>query len=61
MQLNIRHTTTYRFDAPVDYGLQQLRLTPKTSHGQSIVNWAMQVDGGTLETTFTDHNQKQKR
>ncbi len=57
MQLNIRHTTTYRFDAPVDYGLQQLRLTPKTSHGQSIVNWAMQVDGGTLETTFTDHNQ----
>lgn len=57
MQLNIRHTTTYRFDAPVDYGLQQLRLTPKTSHGQSIVNWNMAVDGGTLETTFTDHNQ----
>lgn len=57
MQLNIRHTTTYRFDAPVDYGLQQLRLTPKTSHGQSIDRWSMQVTGGTVETTFTDQNQ----
>jgi transglutaminase-like putative cysteine protease len=57
MHLNIRHTTTYRFDAPVDYGLQQLRLTPKTSHGQSIGTWAMDVQGGVIDTSFTDHNQ----
>ncbi|WP_224815231.1 transglutaminase family protein [Hasllibacter sp. MH4015] len=57
MRLKINHTTTYRFDAPVTYGLQQLRLTPKSRRGQSILSWSMQVDGGQVQTEFQDHNQ----
>lgn len=57
MQLKIRHTTHYRFDRPVSYGLQQLRLTPKSRPGQTVTHWRTQVDGGQVETEFTDHHQ----
>lgn len=58
MQLSISHTTTYRFATPALYGLQQLRLTPKTRSGhQSVTRWDMQVEGGKLETTFHDQHQ----
>ena len=58
MQLRLSHRTTYRFDAPVPYGLQQLRLTPKTRAGQSILgDWLMTIDGGTLQTEFNDQHQ----
>ncbi|MEM6387246.1 MAG: transglutaminase family protein [Pseudomonadota bacterium] len=54
MQLSITHSTTYRFDVPVAYGLQQLRLTPKSRPGQNVGSWSMQVSGGTVETEFVD-------
>ena len=57
MRLKIKHTTTYHFDRPVPYGLQQLRLVPKSRAGQAILRWDMQIEGGTLETEFTDHHQ----
>lgn len=56
MLLNVAHTTTYRFEEPARYGLQQLRLTPKSRIGQNVLDWSMQIDGGQLETTFTDHH-----
>lgn len=56
MRISISHETHYQYDAPVPYALQQLRLTPKTSIGQSIINWDIQVEGGDLQTTFTDHH-----
>lgn len=56
MHLKISHTSTYHFDAPMRYGLQQLRLTPKTRIGQDVVNWAMTVEGGRVETGFRDHH-----
>ncbi len=56
MHLTISHTTTYRFDEPVNYGLQQLRLTPKSRPGQSVEAWKMTVDGGTVEAEFTDQH-----
>ncbi|TFL17659.1 transglutaminase family protein [Jannaschia formosa] len=52
--LHIRHVTTYEYDAPVTYGLQQLRVTPKARHGQRIVNWGTKVHGGKIEVTFDD-------
>jgi len=52
--LHIRHVTTYEYDAPVSYGLQQLRVTPKSRPGQRIVNWETKVHGGKLEVTFDD-------
>lgn len=57
MLLTISHTTTYRFQSPASYGLQQLRLTPKSRAGQAVRSWNMSVEGGQIETSFTDHHQ----
>lgn len=57
MRLKISHQTRYSYDEPVQYALQQLRLTPKSRVGQSVVNWETIVEGGTTELEFTDqHN-----
>ena len=56
MKLSIQHTTSYRFDTPAFYGLQQLRLTPKDHNGQTIADWRMEVEGGKIETSFVDHH-----
>lgn len=57
MRLKIFHRTTYSYDAPVQYGLQQLRLTPKARAGQRIIDWSIDVQGGEKELTFEDeHN-----
>ncbi|MEM7719466.1 MAG: transglutaminase family protein [Pseudomonadota bacterium] len=54
MELGITHSTTYRFDSPVAYGLQQLRLTPKSRKGQTVLSWNMEVEGGRVESEFQD-------
>lgn len=56
MRLKIRHQTSYEYDTPVQYGLQQLRLRPKTSAGQSILDWELTVEGGVLELDFEDQH-----
>ena len=56
MRLAIRHTTHYRFTDPVAHGLQRLRLTPKTTQGQSIVEWRMHFEGAKLELEYDDQN-----
>lgn len=56
MRLAIRHTTRYRFQQPVRYGLQRLRLTPKTTQGQEIVDWTMTFDGAHQELSYDDQN-----
>ena len=39
MLLRVNHISRYRYDQPVIYALQQLRLTPKERAGQKILNW----------------------
>lgn len=56
MRLTISHTTRYRFESPVSYGLQQLRKTPRTSGQQWVLNWATKVEGGRKELAFDDHH-----
>ncbi|WP_170751432.1 transglutaminase family protein [Ruegeria lacuscaerulensis] len=56
MKLHIRHETRYDFDAPVPFGLQQLRKTPKSFRNQSIVSWSTQITGGHKELTFEDYH-----
>ncbi|MEM8825218.1 MAG: transglutaminase family protein [Pseudomonadota bacterium] len=53
-RLHVRHSTHYRYDTPVVYGLQQLRLTPKSRAGQHVVEWMTQIDGGREEVAFDD-------
>lgn len=54
MRLKISHTTSYQYDAPVHYGLQQVRLTPISDHNQTVLNWTATVSGGKEELRFQD-------
>ncbi|MGA9659811.1 MAG: transglutaminase family protein [Asticcacaulis sp.] len=56
MLLHIHHSTSYHYDEPVDYGLQQLRLTPKQRDGQKLLNWDIVIEGGKKELRYTDHH-----
>lgn len=54
MKLRISHTTTYSYDAPVVYGLQQVRLTPVSDHQQTVLDWNIAIEGGTQELVCED-------
>lgn len=56
MRLSIRHTTKYRFASPVAHGIQRLRLTPKETQGQKIVEWNMEFEGAHEQLTYDDQN-----
>jgi transglutaminase-like putative cysteine protease len=56
MRLRISHTTHYQFSNPVKHGLQRLRLTPKCTQGQTVLDWSMHLDGATCEVEYDDHN-----
>jgi transglutaminase-like putative cysteine protease len=57
MRLTIRHETTYTYETPVSYALQQIRLTPKDRAGQTIINWSTTIEGGTKQASYDDqHN-----
>lgn len=55
MRLTIKHSTEYTYDEPVEYGLQRLRLTPRTRTGQTVVNWETVVDGAVKQASYRDH------
>ncbi len=56
MRLSIRHTTRYSFAEPVIHALQRLRLTPKETQGQKIVNWQMEFENAERELEFDDQH-----
>ena len=56
MRLAIRHTTRYHFTEPVAHGLQRLRLTPKGTQGQTVVDWTMEYAGAREELSYDDQN-----
>jgi len=55
MRLKITHTTEYRYDEPVQYTLQRLRLTPLSGPSQDVINWDIAVDGAVIEAGYNDH------
>jgi len=56
MKLSIRHTTRYSFADPVVHALQRLRLTPKATQGQEILNWKMDYENARPELEYDDQN-----
>ncbi len=56
MRLSIKHTTRYRFDAPVVHALQRLRLTPKATQGQEVLEWAMEYDHAHEHLSYEDQH-----
>ncbi len=59
MQISVSHTTRYHFDIAPAHGLQRLRLKPKSSHGQTVLDWAMTVEGAEIQAQYDDHNDNQ--
>ena len=55
MQLQITHKTDYRYDQPVDYALQKVRLRPPGSPLQDVLSWSLDIDGGKVEASYIDH------
>jgi transglutaminase-like putative cysteine protease len=56
MRLKISHVTRYEFDHPVDYALQQIRLTPKSRAGQTVLSWNIRLDNAVRQCEFEDQN-----
>ncbi|MGB6229540.1 MAG: transglutaminase family protein [Litorimonas sp.] len=55
MRLSIRHETVYRYDAPVDYALLQLRVRPRDDASLRVVDWTVELDGAVPQARFADH------
>ncbi len=45
MLLSIEHHTRYIYSEPVNYTIQQLRLTPHNGFGQHVKRWDIKVNG----------------
>ncbi len=45
MRLRIRHRTIFRYDQPVTYAIQALRMMPRRHQGQAIEDWSVTVTG----------------
>lgn len=56
MQLTISHHTSYGYDLPVTYGLQQLRLRPAETPLLTVRDWRVGIEGGRVEAQFTDQH-----
>jgi transglutaminase-like putative cysteine protease len=56
MRLKISHTTSYHYDEPVPYALQQLRLRPKSRADQHVLSWDLKISGGTRQVSFEDEH-----
>lgn len=59
MRISITHDTSYTYDEPVPFALQELRLTPRPSEGQRVLRWEMAIEGGRNEVEFADHHANQ--
>ena len=56
MRLSITHTTTYRYDEPVAYGLHELRLIPQSGPSQMVESWDTRIAAGRRQVRFSDHH-----
>ncbi len=59
MLINISHESQYDYDAPVPFGLQQLRLTPRSIAGQEVRHWSTTIEGAKTEVEYLDHHLNQ--
>ncbi len=45
MLFTIEHRTRYEYSEPLQYTIQQLRLTPQDNFGQRVIKWDIKVNG----------------
>lgn len=56
MRLAVRHTTLYTFEEPAVHALQRLRLTPKSTQGQQVLDWTMRFENAREELSYEDQH-----
>ena len=56
MDIWIEHTTEYIFDEPIDFCMQQIRVTPSSNTLQVVKDWSVKVDGGERTFNYRDFN-----
>ncbi|WP_375280369.1 transglutaminase domain-containing protein [Pseudooctadecabacter sp.] len=61
MRIKVSHQTVYTYAEPVLGALQQVRLWPTDGPMQTVTDWAVHVDGGTVEAGYSDHHGNQVR
>src|SRR5690606_30138905 len=44
----------YRYDHPVPYAVQRVRLRPPTVPGQVVKHWELKIEGGEPEVSYVD-------
>jgi transglutaminase-like putative cysteine protease len=49
MRISIEHTTHYKYEAPVRYSTQYLRMVPATSARQRVIDWSLETPATPLE------------
>jgi len=54
MRLTVDHVTRYRYDTPVRSLVQSHRLTPADCDSQRVLDWTVEVSGGTPGGSFRD-------
>lgn len=54
MLLQIEHDTFYRYDAPLRYTIQSLRLSPKNDPMQQIMRWRIETNQNGFMPQFED-------
>lgn len=54
MRLKVTHRTEYNYDEPIRYGLQRLRLWPASGPAQTMLTWALHIEGAREEVRFLD-------
>jgi transglutaminase-like putative cysteine protease len=61
MRLKITHRTECRYDEPVNYALQRLRLVPCSGATQKVLSWTLSIEGAREEVRFSDHFENDTR
>ena len=54
MRLRVRHHTTYRYEKPIAYAIQTLRLTPRSFDGLSVLSWRVAGETQRQLPSFVD-------
>jgi transglutaminase-like putative cysteine protease len=54
MRLKISHVTEYSYDEPAKFSLQRLHLTPQSGASQTVLEWALKVEGAHPEVEYED-------
>lgn len=56
MRLRIDHTSTYIYERPASYALQQVRKRPHDTDSQTVMSWEVVLEGAKDEARYLDQH-----